>query len=72
MAPQGMSFINLARNTTGATVMGLGIQVMEFTVPHICGVLNPPNLLLQFYTGVGKGSLTIVSTQNPVYSYIVH
>lgn len=47
MTPNGISFINLARNSTGATNMDLGIQTMEFIVPQICGVPNSSHLLLE-------------------------
>lgn len=45
MAPNGISFINLARNSTGATIMDLGIQTMGFIVPQICGVPSSSHLL---------------------------
>ena len=47
MAPNGISFINLSRNSAGATIMDLGTQTMEFIVPQICGVPSSPHLLLE-------------------------
>lgn len=48
-APDGISFINLARNSMGATIMDWGIQTMEFIVPQIFSVSRFSHLLLELY-----------------------
>lgn len=53
MAPNSISLINLARNSTGATIMDLAIQTVEFIVLHICSVPSFSHLLLELCIVLG-------------------
>ena len=47
MAPNSILLINLARNSTGATIMDLAIQTVELIVLHIFSVPSSSHLLLE-------------------------
>lgn len=62
MAPKGIFFSLIWLEISWEQhLLDLGIQAMEFIVPHICSVLILSHLLLKFYARVAKSSLTIVS-----------
>lgn len=53
MAPNSISLINLARNSTGTTIMDLAIQTVGFIVLRIFSVPSSSHLLLELCIVLG-------------------